>query len=295
MRDGNDRLPFHQPLQILLDHRLDLRIERGSGFVEDEDRCVLQHHARDRDALPLAPGKLDPAFAHMGVVALAALRIDHAHDEVVRGRPFGGGNDLRLARAWLAVGDVVADGAMHEDRLLADNPELAAQRGLRDLADILTVEQDATALHVEEAQHQVDDRRLAGTGGADKRHPFARADVEIQILDDAALAAIVERDVLEADVAGRGRHDARPWRVSYRRPPRDHAGRILYGGISPYQSVDAEHHVAGHLVEPEDQPHGRCDLAGGGGAVHPAHHREYAHCRHHDAVEDEDGRADTGD
>ena len=69
MRDRDHRLAFHQAEQLLLDRELDLAVERRRGFVEHEDRRVLQHHARDRDALALAARELDAALAHVRFVA----------------------------------------------------------------------------------------------------------------------------------------------------------------------------------------------------------------------------------
>jgi hypothetical protein len=60
-------------LQLLLDRRLDLGVERRGRLVEHQDRRVLQQHAGDGDALALAAGELDAALADMGVVARAAL------------------------------------------------------------------------------------------------------------------------------------------------------------------------------------------------------------------------------
>ena len=73
--DGDHRLALHQPVEALLDRRLDLRIERAGRLVEDQDRRVLEEDAGDRDALALAAGELDAALADMGVVAVAALRV----------------------------------------------------------------------------------------------------------------------------------------------------------------------------------------------------------------------------
>ena len=50
-------------------------------FVQDQDRRVLQQHARDGDALALAARQLHAALADMGVVALAALAVLEAEDE----------------------------------------------------------------------------------------------------------------------------------------------------------------------------------------------------------------------
>ena len=70
--DGDHGLAGHQPVEALLDRRLDLRIERAGRLVEDEDRRILEEDAGDRDALALAAGELRAALADMGVEAAAA-------------------------------------------------------------------------------------------------------------------------------------------------------------------------------------------------------------------------------
>ena len=73
--DGDDRPPFHQAVELLLDRRLDLRVERAGRLVEDEDRRILEEEAGDGDALALAAGELHPALADMGVVAGAVAPV----------------------------------------------------------------------------------------------------------------------------------------------------------------------------------------------------------------------------
>ena len=63
-------------------------------LVEHEDRRVLQDHARERDALPLAARELHAALADVGVVAGAAVPVAQAHDELVRLRLARGRDDL---------------------------------------------------------------------------------------------------------------------------------------------------------------------------------------------------------
>ena len=68
---------------------------------------------------------------------------------------------------------------------------------LRHLRDVLAVDQDAAVLEFEEAQQQVDQRRLAGTGTPDQADLLAGLDGERESLDQTLLAAIAEPDVLE--------------------------------------------------------------------------------------------------
>src|SRR5262245_1357153 len=54
MRDDQRVALGHQALERRLHIFLRLGVERGSGFVEQEERRIAQYRARDRDALPLA-------------------------------------------------------------------------------------------------------------------------------------------------------------------------------------------------------------------------------------------------
>src|SRR5512145_1463824 len=72
-----------------------------------------------------------------------------------------GRDDLFVARARPAVADVRRDGAVEEGRILRDHADRRTQALLRDLRDVLAVDENAALLEIEEAQQQVDDRRFA--------------------------------------------------------------------------------------------------------------------------------------
>src|SRR6185437_6929587 len=95
--------------------------------------------------------------------------------------------------------------------------------------DILAVDQDAAALDVVEAQQQVDDRRLARTRAADQADLLSRADVEIELFDDVALAAVGEAHVFEADVAVRDGDRLRLGSIDDRLTPGDRIDAVLHG------------------------------------------------------------------
>lgn len=60
---GNDdqRLALCQPGDSLLNDRFILRVDAGSGFVENDDGCILQHGAGNGNALLFAAGKMAAA------------------------------------------------------------------------------------------------------------------------------------------------------------------------------------------------------------------------------------------
>ena len=72
MRDHQRGAIGHQPLQRVLHQAFGLVVERGGGFVEDQDRRILEDRARDREALALAAGQQAAVFADARVQAFAA-------------------------------------------------------------------------------------------------------------------------------------------------------------------------------------------------------------------------------
>src|SRR5262245_30365111 len=85
-------------------------VEVAGGFVEDEDLRVGEDGAGDGEALLLAAGELDAAFADERVVLLGK-----ADDEFVGVGAAGSIFDFGVGGVVAAVGDVVADGAVEEE------------------------------------------------------------------------------------------------------------------------------------------------------------------------------------
>src|SRR5271170_3794494 len=112
MGDGDDGAPAHQAFELLLDRCLDFRIKRGSGFVEDQDRRILEDHAGERYALALAARQFDAALADMRVEAAPPVPVFQGLDEVERLRLRRGAPDFPLARLRPAIVDVFADRAV---------------------------------------------------------------------------------------------------------------------------------------------------------------------------------------
>ena len=59
----------HQIGKSFLHKHFGFGVELGSGFIEDEDRRILQDGAGDGDALALAAAEAGAAFTDHGIVA----------------------------------------------------------------------------------------------------------------------------------------------------------------------------------------------------------------------------------
>ena len=71
--------------------------------------------------------------------------------------------------------------------VLQHQAEQAAQVGEVELANVDAVDGDPSALSLVEPHQQVDQRRLAGSGGADDADALARPDLEAHVLQDLVL------------------------------------------------------------------------------------------------------------
>ena len=63
VRDRDDGAAAHQAAERFADRLFGFAVERGGRLVEQQERRVLEKGAGDGDALALAAGKLDAAFA----------------------------------------------------------------------------------------------------------------------------------------------------------------------------------------------------------------------------------------
>ena len=89
---------------------------------------------------------------------------------------------------------------MKKRGVLGHHADLLAQLVLRHGSNIASVDQDAPTLHVVEAQENIQNCRLASTGSPDQTDLLPGFHGEIEILQDAALLAVMEGDFLEADL-----------------------------------------------------------------------------------------------
>jgi hypothetical protein len=201
MRDGNHGLAGHERGKARLDGGLDFAVERGGRLVKHENRRVLENDAGDRNALALTAGQFDPALTDMGLKAPPPAKILKLGNELARVRELGSRDDLRLGGVRPAIADVVANGAVQQRGVLGDDRDLRPQALLGHVGDILAVDEDPAALEIKEAQQKIDQGRFAGARPSHQAALLPGPHLKGQIVDQAALAAIAEANILETDFA----------------------------------------------------------------------------------------------
>jgi hypothetical protein len=175
----------HDAVERGLDVALGFGVERRGGFVEDEDRRVLQQRPGDGQALALAAGEQHAVLADQGVEALR-----QPVDELAGEGRLGGALDVGARRAGeVAVGDVAGHRVVEQRHLLGDDGDVAAQVAQGVVLDIRAVDEDLPLLVVIEARDQVGQGGLAAARAADQRHHLPRLDGEADAVEHAPLAA----------------------------------------------------------------------------------------------------------
>src|SRR6266853_3712090 len=123
VRDHERRAAGAQPPQGGKHDLFGNGVERRRGFVEDQDRRVLDDGARYAEALAFAAGQAAAGLGDFGVVALREVR-----DELVRMGRARGLFDLFRCGVEPPVAQVVGDRALEQDRVLQDDRDLFPQR-----------------------------------------------------------------------------------------------------------------------------------------------------------------------
>ena len=180
-RDGG--ASAHQVVQGFLNFLLGLGVHRRGGFVHDQDAWVDQQGARNRDALTLAARQTLAALAHQGVVALRQTQ-----NEFMRMGGTGRSHNLSAGGTWLAVGDVVGDGAEKQKRLLQHQTNVAAVIGDADVTNVGAINANGSFAQVVETANQVHQGAFARTALPHQTNHFARRNVQAQTFDDSPVA-----------------------------------------------------------------------------------------------------------
>ena len=236
--DDDRRASGEQAAQARLDAPLRVEVDVRGRLVEDQDARVGDERAGERDELALAGRQLRAALADGRLVAVL-----EALDELVGADGAGGGAHLVVRRVRAPEGDVVADRAAEQEALLGDDPELAAQRRLRDRAQVVAVDEHGAVGRVVEARDELGDRRLACAGRADERDGLAGRHGQRDVTHGVGavlLAAIAKAHVAQLDLAAQA-------------PELDRVGRVDEVGLDVEQVEDLVQRGHARLV-------GRVDL-----------------------------------
>ena len=194
--DGDDGAALPHFLQGILNIALCLAVERAGCFVQQQDRRVFQQGSRNAHALLFTARQLEPAFADLSGIAFG-----HFQNKFM---DFGGlrrSFDLFTRGIRAAVGDVVIDGIIEQNRILRHDADQGMKAILRNVAHILPIDAECAARNIVEPEQQTANGGFSRPRRADKGQCLARADGDRDIFQDRPCGFIGEVDVIEPNLA----------------------------------------------------------------------------------------------
>jgi len=168
--EGDGEAVLHQGFGVL--------VEGGGGLVEEEDLLAAHERASEGDALLLAAGQVAARVADLRVVAVL-----HRKDVVVDRREFRVLVHLLVGGVGVDVLDVLLDGAGEEGGLLEDGGDLVAPVAEVEVLQVDAVDGDVALNGVVVAEQELDDGRLARSGGAEEATGLLRKNVSREFLE----------------------------------------------------------------------------------------------------------------
>src|ERR1700733_1775437 len=198
MGDDKDGAAGNQIGKRDLHQRFALRVQRRSGFIEDENRRVLEQCPGNGNALAFSAREAKALFADHGIVFFR-----QPPDKVVGQGSLSGCDYPAHGNPSLTVGDVVAHRIVEEDRFLGHIAYLRTERRQAHIPQVVAVNADATGGDIKKARDQVHQGGLAGAAGANQRDYLTPGDDQVDISENLAFAfliAIVEADVFDPDL-----------------------------------------------------------------------------------------------
>ncbi len=113
----------------------------------------------------------------------------------------GGAGDLIFGGVLHAVGDVLGNGPVEEEDILADKRDPLTQIRVVEGPDVMITDRDGTRVRVIEAEKQLDDRCLSRPRRPDECRRLGGLDLETHVRKDGKPIRVAETDIVEHDPA----------------------------------------------------------------------------------------------
>ena len=165
-------------------------------IVQHQNAGIGQESARQGNSLPLPARQRDAAFANYGLVAFR-----EAGNELMGLGGFCRSLDIFLGCTRFPKRDILGDRAGEKEDILLDDGNIPAQRFQVPAADIDTVNQHPTLVHLISPVDQASQGRFPKTRLSDDRYRLPRVYLKGQLLQDRLAAFVGKTDILEFDLA----------------------------------------------------------------------------------------------
>src|SRR6185503_7138617 len=195
--DDEDRKFAAQSLDRFHDRPLCFRIECAGRLIEDDDVRALVERAGDSDALALAAGKADAAFADQSLILLRPAFDDLSNLRLLRRRAHASGVDLLLR---YAERNIFFDRTVGQVDRLRDVSDMGLPRALVARADDLVINGERALSWLKQAHDDVEQSALAATGRPDEPDAAAFGNRQLEVAQDPwGIGCVAEREIRKRD------------------------------------------------------------------------------------------------
>ena len=199
MRHDKAWAASHELVECRLHLQLGAGIDARGRLVQQQNRRVGEHDARDAQQLFLTLAKRAAVLADHRIVAAWQL-----HDKLMRMSALGGFDNLLARSSWATVSDVFRYRALEQPSVLQHHAKGAAQACARVVTRRTTIDRNATGIDIVKTQQQVDERRLAAARGADQGKAHAGLSLDADVLQQLAVEHVAKVHVFKSHLALRG-------------------------------------------------------------------------------------------
>lgn len=158
--DNEDGFALYQMGDCLLNFRLVVHVQGGSGLVQQNHRRVFQKCPGNGQTLALAAGKGGAILTDDGLVALRQLL-----DKVVAVGSFGGSDDVRIRGILAAYTNILHHGVVKQHHILKYHGEILHQGSRVDGGNIRTAQGDLAVIRIVKTCRKIGDCALSAAGG----------------------------------------------------------------------------------------------------------------------------------
>ena len=185
MCNGNCCTGLHETLECLLNKTLALGIECRCCLIENKDRRILEDCTGNAYALTLTAREKTTTVTYIGIIAILGL-----HNEIVGIGNLGSLDNLLHCGVLDTKGDVVVECIVEQNCLLIHITDESAQGFHLHILDIYAVNGYLALVDIVVTWNEVDHGRLSATRLANKSYSLALAYLEVDVLEDIALAIV---------------------------------------------------------------------------------------------------------
>ena len=173
-------------------------VQRGGGFVHEDDAWTAHHRPGDQQPLALSAGDTRAVFAQHGVKL-------HGHTAHILGQAclFKGFPCLVFGHVGLYDREIGENGALHQLAVLQHRADSAAQTAQVQGFHVVVVIIDCALLRLFKAEHQPHQGGLAASRRSHDGEVFAGGNVQRHIIQQhGAVLVVAEAEMAYADLAG---------------------------------------------------------------------------------------------